>query len=153
MSFRSLETRLRKAALRYPEAKEEYPWGDRVMKVRGRIFVFVGVHEKKLHVTTKLPQSRDAALGLPFASPTGYNLGKSGWVSSRFEHGEDVPEALLLEWIDESYRAIAPKGLVKLLDAPPPVPSAPARRTKRPSSSPAKKAKGMRRKRRSQTPP
>src|SRR5438045_966921 len=30
---------LRKHALAYPEAKEEFPWGDRTMKVRGKIFV------------------------------------------------------------------------------------------------------------------
>ena len=44
-----------------------------------------------------------------FAEPTGYGLGKAGWVSARFEPGDDVPVDLLKQWIDESYAAVAPK--------------------------------------------
>ena len=56
------------------------------------------------------------ALGLPFCKPTGYNLGKSGWVSATFSRVDEVPIQVVVEWIDESYRAVAPKGLVKKLD-------------------------------------
>jgi CheY-like chemotaxis protein len=52
---------------------------------------------------------------MPFAKPTGYGLGKSGWVSTSFDDGDQDPVPLLLEWIDESYRAVAPKRLVKTL--------------------------------------
>lgn len=58
---------------------------------------------------------RDIALDLPFAEPTGYGLGKSGGVSARFAKVSEVPLDLLKAWIDESYRAIAPKKLVKML--------------------------------------
>jgi predicted DNA-binding protein (MmcQ/YjbR family) len=34
--------RLRDVALGLPEAVEEFPWGDRVVKVRKKIFVFLG---------------------------------------------------------------------------------------------------------------
>ena len=44
-------------------------------------------------------------------------LGKSGSVSARFPRGTRPPVALLCEWIDESYRAIAPKTLLKRLPA------------------------------------
>jgi hypothetical protein len=33
--------RLRKAALAYPEAYEELPWGDHAIKVNGKSFVFL----------------------------------------------------------------------------------------------------------------
>ena len=112
----SIELLLRKIALAYPGAVEEFPWGERVIKVAKKIFVFMGVHEKRLSVTTKLPKSGEMALLMPFASPTGYNLGKSGWVSARFERATDVPLDLLVEWIDESYRAIAPRKLLQELD-------------------------------------
>ena len=59
------------------------------------------------------------ALGLPFASPTGYGLGKAGWVTARFGKGEKAPVDLLRSWIDESYRAVAPKKLVAALSAAP----------------------------------
>jgi hypothetical protein len=55
------------------------------------------------------------ALMLPFTKPTGYGLGKSGWVSASFADGDDPPVEMLKEWIDESYRAQAPKKLVKTL--------------------------------------
>ncbi len=56
------------------------------------------------------------ALGLPFVKPTGYGLGKAGWVSATFTRAADVSAPMILEWIEESYRSIAPKKLVKQLD-------------------------------------
>ena len=36
-----LEARLRSFALSYPEAREEFPWGERAFKVAGKTFVFL----------------------------------------------------------------------------------------------------------------
>ncbi len=109
--FRHGEAMLRKRALAYPEAYEEFPWGERVIKVRKKIFLFLHGDAKTLRVTTKLPLSYGAALLAPFAKPTGYGLGKSGWVTASFAGGEHVPYDVLLSWMDESYRAIDPKRL------------------------------------------
>ena len=109
--FRRGEAMLRKRALAYPEAYEEFPWGERVIKVRKKIFLFLHGDAKTLRVTTKLPLSYGAALLAPFAKPTGYGLGKSGWVTASFAGTEHVPYDVLLSWMDESYRAIAPKRL------------------------------------------
>lgn len=106
---------LRAVALGYPEAVEAFPWGHTAVKVRGKSFLFMGGEEGVLSLSCKLPASHEAALLLPFASPTGYGLGKSGWVSARFAPGEAPPLALLAEWIDESYRAVAPKKLAALV--------------------------------------
>ena len=65
-----------------------------------------------LGLSVKLPGSATLALDLPFASPTGYGLGKSGWVTARFGPRQKPPLDLLRQWIDESYRAVAPKKLV-----------------------------------------
>jgi len=73
--FRRGEAALRKYALSFPEAYEEFPWGERVIKVNKRIFVFMHGSAQELRVTTKLPQSYGAALLAPFAKPTGYGLG------------------------------------------------------------------------------
>jgi len=110
--FRRGEAMLRKRALGYPEAYEEFPWGERVIKVNKKIFLFLHGDAKTLRVTTKLPQSYGAALLAPFAKPTGYGLGESGWVTASFSGREHVPYDILLGWIDESYRAIAPKRLI-----------------------------------------
>ena len=65
----------------------------------------------ELGLSVKLPESGPMALLLPFAKPTGYGLGKSGWVSAHFVASDDPPLGMLREWIDESYRAVAPKKL------------------------------------------
>lgn len=116
-TLESLELELRDYAMKYPEATEDHPWGHRAIKVKGKSFVFLGGEKNatELSLSVKLPQSRDMAADLPFAEPTGYGLGKSGWVTARFEKVSDVPLDLLRSWIDESYRAIAPKKLVKTL--------------------------------------
>jgi predicted DNA-binding protein (MmcQ/YjbR family) len=106
------------AALAYPDAWKDHPWGENVAKVGKKVFAFFGVPEEGVvALSVKLPASSDMALSLPFVQSTGYGLGKSGWVTARFAAGEEVPTAMLLEWIDESYRAVAPKTLVKALDA------------------------------------
>src|SRR5688572_1731177 len=75
---------LREFALRYPGAHEEFPWGERVIKVKGKVFLFLGKGAEGLSLSVKLPQSGMLALDLPFTSPTGYGLGKSGWVTASF---------------------------------------------------------------------
>ena len=53
--------------------------------MRGKVFVFLGHPEEEgLGLSVKLPGSATLALDLPFASPAGYGLGKSGWVTARF---------------------------------------------------------------------
>ena len=107
---------LREFALAYPGATEEFPWGERVAKVKGKVFVFLG-RDEPLGISVKLPRSRLMALSLPFASPTGYGLGKSGWITAQFGPRDKPPMDVLKAWIDESYRAVAPKTLLKQLDA------------------------------------
>ena len=113
---------LRKFALGYPEAVEDFPWGDRTIKVRGKIFAFLGQGDGTLNLTVKLPDSAEAALSLPFTSPTRYRLGRSGWVSARFPKSSEIPLDMFRDWIDESYRAVAPSALVRKLAPPPPPP-------------------------------
>jgi hypothetical protein len=83
------------------------------------VFVFLGrpADDGSFGLSLKLPRSAVDALELPFAEPTGYGLGKSGWVSFSFDVGDDPPVDLLRAWIEESYRAIAPKNRIKELDA------------------------------------
>ncbi len=114
-TLEALELELRDYAMTFPESTEDHPWGHRAIKVKGKSFLFLGGEKdtKELSLSVKLPSSRDLAADLPFAEPTGYGLGKSGWVTARFAKAGDVPMDMLKAWIDESYRAIAPKKLVK----------------------------------------
>jgi hypothetical protein len=57
---------LLRAALSYPEAWEDHPWGETVVKVRKRIFVFLWRGDGALRVTCKLAQTSEAALSILF---------------------------------------------------------------------------------------
>ncbi len=104
--------------LSLPEAYEETPWGHPALKVKGKSFAFMGyAKDGGWSLSVKLPQSNLAALSLPCSQPTGYGLGKSGWVTARFAEGEGAPVPMLEEWLEESYRAFAPKRLLKQLDS------------------------------------
>ena len=107
---------LRAFALGYPGAHEDFPWGERVVKVKGKVFVFLGRDEEALGLTVKLPQSGLMALNLPFTSPAGYGMGKSGWVTAQFKPRDKPTVEVLKAWIDESYRAVAPKKMIAELD-------------------------------------
>lgn len=115
--LKAAEERLREVMLALPEVTEEFPWGHRTAKVKGKMFAILVLEDGGLTVTTKLPGSHEAALMLPFATPTGYGLGKSGWVTSQFKPGDAVPVELLTQWIHESFRAVAPQKVLKALDA------------------------------------
>ena len=68
-------------------------------------------------VSVKLPDSKEQALGLESATPTGYGLGRAGWVSIDLAAGDRPSADVLCDSVEESYRAIAPKKLIAELDA------------------------------------
>lgn len=116
---RRAQAELVKFALAYPGAWEDHPWGETVAKVKTKVFVFFGKPEGGgIGLSVKLPQSGTFALGLEWVTPTGYGLGKAGWVTASFPAGRKPPLDVLKKWIDESYRAVAPTKLVRELDVP-----------------------------------
>jgi len=115
---KAVRTRLIKLALGLPGAFEDHPWGETVAKVGGKVFVFFGTGtsaDQGFGFSVKLPQSSSVALMLPNVESTGYGLGKSGWVTVRLGDGS-LPTEMFEEWILESYRAVAPKRVVKAMD-------------------------------------
>lgn len=111
---------VRAFALALPGAEEEFPWGESVVKVNKKVFVFLGVddgsHPPGINVKLKDAEIHEHAMSVPGAEPAGYGLGKAGWV--RVPLAENTPAAeVLCEWVEESYRVIAPKRLIAELDA------------------------------------
>ena len=107
-------------ALKLPGAWLDHPWGEDVAKVGKKVVVFFGTPDPAVYplgMTVKLPDSQPLALSQEGVTLAGYGLGKAGWVSVRF--APQMPADMLREWIDESYRAVAPKKLVAELDARP----------------------------------
>jgi len=85
------------------------------VKVGKKIFVFLGGHEQGQTCGVKLTDSLDHARSLSAVTPTGYGLGKHGWVTIRLDG--TIPVDVLLDWVEESYRTVALKRLVRRLDA------------------------------------
>jgi predicted DNA-binding protein (MmcQ/YjbR family) len=112
-----IRARLREFALSLPEASEDFPWGESVAKVNGKVFVFLGsdAGSGPRFMTVKLYESHGHAMAIEGAKPTGYGLGRSGWMTVPLR-AEGVTLDLLRDLIEESYRIIAPKRLVAQLD-------------------------------------
>jgi len=107
---------LRAFGLAYPGAHTKSPWpGHLDLAVNDKTFAYLSVEGEPFRISCKLPSSGLAALLLPFAKPTAYGLGKSGWVSAELASGERPPVELFKAWIDESYRAQAPRRLAASL--------------------------------------
>ena len=113
---KSLAGRLRTRAMKYPEATEDFPWGERAIKVRGKAFLFLRAEGSNVSFSVKLPNSAAEALELPYAQPTAYGLGKHGWVTAEVDGSRDAPVSTFEAWVEESYRAVAPKKLVAALE-------------------------------------
>jgi predicted DNA-binding protein (MmcQ/YjbR family) len=103
---------------RYPGAHLKSPWpGHLDLAVKDKTFAYLSAPGDPPGLSLKLPLSRSIALQLPDSQPTPYGLGRSGWVSLSFATHEPPPLAQLEEWLDESYRAQAPKKLLAKFDA------------------------------------
>lgn len=113
--------KVREFALGMPDAVEEFPWGESVAKVNKKVFVFLGTTDGShpLGVTLKLTgeEAHAHALSCPGAEPAAYGLGRSGWVSVPLQDQGAPAAGLLRDWVEESYRTVAPRRLAARLDA------------------------------------
>ena len=92
-------------AFPFARARGRGPGGEVVAK-RGRL------RSRPPRITVKLDESHAHALAIEGAEPTGYGLGASGWVTVPVR-APGVSLDVLRDWIEESYRIVAPKGLVR----------------------------------------
>ena len=114
----ALLAEIRAFGLTYPEASIRSPWpGHKDLAVRDKTFAWLNVEGDPFSIGVKLPFTGVEVLELPYTKPTAYGLGKHGWVT--IDPPEDALPSLetLKAWVDESFRAVAPKSLIKV--APP----------------------------------
>lgn len=127
------EAALRAHGLGFPETTEDFPWQHRALKVKKKVFVFMGTGKEggadhdDFFISVKLPISSSIALTIEGVEPTGYGLGKAGWVSARFPP-KKAPVPMLKEWITESYCAVAPKKLAAVVQGEPTAPKKKAKK-------------------------
>jgi hypothetical protein len=111
--------RLRELCLTFPEVVEDPNGvGNPSFKVAEKIFVMHVVDHHGDGKTAFWCKAREGAqLALTTSDPEHYFIppyvGRYGWVGVRLDGPVDWPEAAGL--VEESYRRIAPRGLVRLL--------------------------------------
>ncbi len=69
-------------------------------------------------MSVKLPKDEAAAVVAtdPLAEPTGYGLGRHGWVSVHIGTGaEDARWQQVGEWVRMSYCLVAPRSLARIV--------------------------------------
>ena len=109
--------RLERIIGRLPEAErvDIEAWdGEPTFRVRGKNFVFTD-HEAS-GISVKLPKDEAAAVVATdaLASPTGYGLGRHGWISVDLgTAADDARWQQIEEWVRTSYAMVAPKSLAK----------------------------------------
>lgn len=103
---------LRVFGLSYPGSHTKSPWpGHEDLAVNDKTFAYMSLQGEPFSVSVKLPYSGEEVRKLPFATPAGYGLGKSGWVTIEPEEPNMPSIRQFKSWLDESYRAQAPKRL------------------------------------------
>jgi predicted DNA-binding protein (MmcQ/YjbR family) len=90
-----------------PGASEEYPFGPEtlVLKVGGKMFALLGLHDTPLRLTLKCEPSYAEVLRAEYEAVTpGYYMNKQHWNTISLDGS--LPEGLLLRLIDDSYRLV-----------------------------------------------
>jgi predicted DNA-binding protein (MmcQ/YjbR family) len=109
--------RLEEIVARLPDAVrvDIAAWDDEpTFRVNGKNFVFSdrGAHS----LSVKLPKDEAAAVVVedPRVEPTGYGLGRHGWISLSLEDDvDDERWRQVEEWVRTSYTLIAPRKLAR----------------------------------------
>ena len=106
--------------LALPDAVEVETWGHPTFRVRNKMFAACGAGdneagELRATITMKAEPGEQPSLlaeGYPFFYPK--YVGGKGWIGIHLDRHTDWDE--IAELVEESYRVIAPKSLVKRLD-------------------------------------
>jgi len=111
--------RLESIALRLPEAVRvdiEAWGGEPTFRVRGKNFVFADPAATSLSVKLSPEEAVAVVATDAGAAPTGYGLGRHGWVTIKVRAGATPARwRQVEEWVRTSYTLVAPKTLARIV--------------------------------------
>lgn len=113
--MQQLYQRLENYALSFPETGAGQSCKNTAIKARKKSFVFLWADDSRCEVMLKLKDSLGEAQALAQAQPEICSVGKTQWVTLKLTSQDQVAVETLEGWIEESFRTLAPKTLVKLL--------------------------------------
>ena len=126
-STASLLERVRTTALSYPQTEEGIACAGtaaekRTLRVGGKAFVFLGSGD----IMLKLQDSIGEATAFAAQHPDACKVGAHGWVTLTITNAAPATSTLL-NWVNESYRLLAPKRVLAQLESAVPPEKAPAK--------------------------
>jgi hypothetical protein len=114
--------RLRRLCLAYPDAHEVEAWGEPTFRVRNKLFVMFAspnTHHGNGRAAVWCKATRENQAWMVQSAPDRYfvppYVGVNGWIGVYLDRETDWEE--LARIVTDSYRAVAPKRLVAVLDA------------------------------------
>ena len=111
--------RVERIVARLPEAVRvniEAWGGEPTFRVRGKNFIFTDADATSLSVKLSREEAAAVVASDPLVEPTGYGLGRAGWVSVKVAGRTSQKRwQELEEWIRTSYTLVAPKRLAQLV--------------------------------------
>jgi predicted DNA-binding protein (MmcQ/YjbR family) len=109
--------RLERIVGRLPEARRvdiEAWGGEPTFRVGGKNFVFASADGTRISLKLSKDEAAAVVATDPQAAPTGYGLGRHGWVSVTLERRPSKARwQEVEEWIRTSYSLIAPRRLAR----------------------------------------
>jgi hypothetical protein len=96
---------IRQAAVDFPEVAKGTSCTQSSFKAGRGTFLFIGPGAKGIGFKAmfKLKESMDQARALAQEQPSRFEVGNTGWVTTRFSAEEPLPEAIWKPWLEESY--------------------------------------------------
>lgn len=118
MSEPAIVTRIREICLDYPQTSEDIKWENTVFLVREKIFALVSLQDDG-QVGVWLKAAKGVQEALVGADPEHYfrppYFGPKGWVGAWVSPECRPVWPVVEDLIDESFRLVAPKRVVRLL--------------------------------------
>jgi predicted DNA-binding protein (MmcQ/YjbR family) len=111
--------RLEEVVARLPEAVrvDVEAWdGEPTFRVRGKTFIFSAPDASSISVKLTMEEAAAVVATDPGTEPTGYGLGRYGWVSLSIPSSTGAKRwREIEEWIRTSYTLVAPKKLARVV--------------------------------------